>query len=124
MEKVILIGDKEVKLKATAGTMTRYRMYFRRDFLKDLFSLQAKLKEVENSDVVTQFNVMDLEMFERIAWVMAKTADNSIPSIEFWLDDFEMFTITQILPEILGLVNDNMLQQTESKKKLVEVANH
>lgn len=124
MEKVILIGDKKVKLKATAGTMTRYRMYFKRDFLKDLFALQDKLQKVSNSDVITQFNVMDLEMFERLAWVMAKTADNNIPDLEFWLDGFDMFSITQILPEILGLVSDNILQQTESKKKLAQTVNH
>lgn len=124
MEKVIFVGNKEVKFKATAGTLTRYRMYFNGDFIKDLMKLNEKLSKVADKNSIEQFNAIDLDMFEKIAWTMAKTADNNIPNREVWLDDFETFSIIQILPEIMQLMIDNMNQQTESKKKLVEVANH
>ena len=45
-------------------------------------------------------------MFENIAYVMAKHADDSIPnSLDEWLDKFNGFSIYQILPEIIKLGN-------------------
>ena len=115
MEKIIKIGNKEIKMRSTAGTMLRYRNYFNRDFLKDLISLQSKLNnKIEQGK---EFEVIDLEMFEKIAWCMAKTADNSIPDIENWLDEFDTFDIMQVLPEIMSLLVANM-EQINDKKKL------
>jgi len=118
MERVINVSGKDVKFKATAGTLARYRMYFKRDLLKDLMKLSKKLEKIKDSD--EQFEMLDLEVFEYIAWTMAKTADNNIPALENWLDDFDTFSIIQILPEIIQLMTDNMSQESESKKKLVE----
>lgn len=120
MERTLSISGKEVKLKSTAGTMMRYRNNFNRDFLKDLINLQEKLKErTENG---TQFQAVDLDIFEKIAWCMAKTADDSIPQIENWLDQFETFDIMQVLPQIMELLVGNMEQvnNTQSKKKDTE----
>lgn len=118
MEKVLTIGDKQIKMKSTAGTMMRYRNNFNRDFIKDLVSLQTKLnKKIETG---TEFEAFDLDLFEKIAWCMAKTADNSIPDIENWLDEFETFDIMQVLPEIMGLLIANM-EQINDKKKQAEV---
>lgn len=115
MEKTLNIGGKEVKLKSTAGTMMRYRNNFNRDFIKDLVSLQGKL--TSKLDNGTEFDALDLDMFEKIAWCMAKTSDNNIPDIEHWLDEFETFDIMQVLPEIMELLVANMEQVNESKKK-------
>lgn len=121
MEKVLVIGGKEVKMKSTAGTMMRYRNNFNRDFIKDLLKLQKKLTEkIEDG---TQFEAIDLDIFEKIAWCMAKTSDNNIPDIEHWLDEFESFDIMQVLPEIMELLVSNMEQVNESKKKLEVIQN-
>ena len=117
MEKVINIGGKEIKLKSTAGTMMRYRNNFNRDFIKDLISLQTKLQE--KAETGTQFEALDLDLFEKIAWCMAKTADDSIPDIENWLDEFDTFDIMQVLPELMNLLVANM-EQINAKKKTVE----
>lgn len=114
MEKIVKIGGKEIKLKSTAGTMMRYRNYFNRDFLKDLISLQTKLNE--RTEKGSQFDALELDMFEKVAWCMAKTADDNIPSIEKWLDDFETFDIMQILPQIMELLVSNMAQINDKKK--------
>ena len=54
---------------------------------------------------------------------MAYHADSTIPkSIDDWLDQFEMFSIYQILPEILELWGDNLLTDIKSKKELAEVS--
>ena len=50
---------------------------------------------------------------------MAYHADHSIPgNIDDWLDQFDMFSIYEILPEILKLWGDNMLAEVQSKKEL------
>lgn len=117
MEKTLNIGNKEIKMKSTAGTMMRYRNNFNRDFIKDLMNLQKKLtNKIDNG---TEFEAIDLDIFEKIAWCMAKTADNNIPDIENWLDQFDTFDIMQVLPEIMELLVANM-EQINSKKKIEE----
>lgn len=115
MEKVLNIGGKEIKMKSTAGTMMRYRNNFNRDFIKDLVKLQGKLSDkLEKGE---EFEALDLDLFEKIAWCMAKTADDSIPDIEHWLDEFDTFDIMQVLPELMNLLVANM-EQINIKKKL------
>ena len=64
-----------------------------------------------------------MEIFENVAYVMAYHADNSIPSnIDEWLDQFEMFSIYEILPEILELWGSNLQTDIESKKNFQKVA--
>lgn len=119
MEKVIKIGNKDVKLKSTAGTLRIYRTKFRRDLMCDL----AKLTKVMTKKDKVDFNVLDLEMFENIAYVMAWQADQTIPAtVEEWLEDFETFSIYEILPEIIELWNLTNLSIETSKKNLVAVA--
>ena len=48
---------------------------------------------------------------------MAWHADPTIPgTIEEWLDEFEMFSIYQVLPEILELWGANLVTDIESEK--------
>ena len=70
-----------------------------------------------------EFQIEDLEIFENVAYIMAYHADNSIPStIEEWLDQFEMFSIYEVLPQILELWGDNMQTDIAAKKGLAEVS--
>ena len=62
-------------------------------------------------------DIDDLEIFENVAYIMAWHADPSIPgTIDEWLEDFEMFSIYEILPEILKLWGDNLITQVDVKK--------
>lgn len=64
----------------------------------------------------------DLEIFENVAYIMAYHADNSIPaSIDEWLDQFDMFSIYEVLPQILELWGDNLATEVAAKKGLAEV---
>lgn len=48
---------------------------------------------------------------------MAYHADPTIPgTIEDWLDQFDMFSIYQVLPEILEMWGTNMMTDVASKK--------
>lgn len=124
MEKIINIGGKDVKFKASAGTLYRYRMYFKSDMIKDFIHLKNKVSNKElNSE--EQLEVVDLELFERIAWVLAKTGDDNIKPIEQWLDDFDSFSIYQILPQLSDMIIENFRGANQEKKNIIpqEIAN-
>ena len=106
LEKAITIGDKQVKFRSSATIPRLYRAKFKRDIFKDLSRLESSYKG--NSDDGSSFEIEDLEIFENVAYIMAYHADHSIPAtIEEWLDEFEMFSIYQALPEILELWGAN-----------------
>ena len=70
-----------------------------------------------------ELQIEDLEIFENVAYIMAYHADHSIPgTIDEWLDQFEMFSIYEVLPEILELWGTNLITDVESKKNLQRVA--
>ena len=111
MEKVININGKEVGFKATASTTKRYRDKFNRDLFKDISLLVPKMNE-------QSLSVDDLECFMNIAYIMAWQYDNSIPADpNDWLDQFEMFDIYLVLPQIIELWGLNTEQIEKPKKK-------
>lgn len=121
LKKVIKIGDKEVAFRSSATIPRLYRAKFKRDIFKDLSKLESSYKD--NSEEGSSFAIDDLEIFENVAYIMAYHADNNIPgNIDDWLDQFEMFSIYEVLPEILSLWGTNLMTDVESKKNLVEVA--
>lgn len=113
MERIISVGGKEVGFKATASTTKRYREKFNRDLFRDINSLLPKVSSEE-------LTVDDLECFQNIAYIMAWQYDNGIPSDpDDWLDQFEMFDIYMILPQIIELWGLNT-QELETPKKKAE----
>ena len=114
MEKVLNISGKQVKMAATAGLVRRYRNQFQRDFILDLKNLQTAA--INKQDKGEEFAVETLEIFENMSWCMAKAADNSIPDIDSWLDQFDTFSIMEVLPEIMDLLVANM-ESINGKKK-------
>ncbi len=114
-EKTIVISGKEVRFRSSAAIPRLYRIKFKRDIFKDLTKLEASYKSKTNDNENLQ--IEDLEIFENVAYIMAFHADPSIPgTIEEWLDEFEMFSIYQVLPQILELWGANLVTDIESKK--------
>ena len=121
IEKEIDVGGKKVLFRSSAAIPRIYRLKFKRDIFKDLSKLEKSYSKKETDD--EDFEIEDLEIFENVAYIMAYHADSTIPkSIDDWLDQFEMFSIYQILPEILELWGDNLLTDIKSKKELAEVS--
>lgn len=118
MEKLIEIDGKQVPFKATARTPVLYRSIFGKDIFKDLVRLTDKVKKAtENNASESVLDDETLQVFLNIAYIMARQADKTIPSdMGEWLDQFSMFSIYQILPELLELWNMNMTQISEAKK--------
>nr|WP_330413641.1 hypothetical protein [Coprococcus sp. AF21-14LB] len=64
-------------------------------------------------------DTFSLEMFENIAYVMAKHADANIPDTpEEWLDGFNTFFIYQVLPQLIELWGLNVQTDVSAKKKV------
>lgn len=119
MRKTIEIDGQQVPFKASAAIPRIYRMKFQRDIYKDLASLEKAIsKETEE---VSNLDMFSLEMFENIAYVMAKHADPSIPdSPEEWLDNFNTFSIYQVLPKLIELWGLNVKTDVEAKKNFAQ----
>ena len=121
IEKTIDISGQQVKFRSSATIPRLYRIKFKRDIFKDLTKLEKAYSKKAGKDEDMQID--DLEIFENVAYIMAYHADPTIPkTIDEWLDQFEMFSIYQVLPEILELWGSNMITDIESKKGLAEVS--
>ena len=111
-DKIITIDGREVGFGATALTPRLYRHKIGRDIIQDLNSLRKAYAKAaalpadatEEEKKEAQLSVLDLEIFENAAWVMARQYDANVPgSPEEWLDGFATFSIYEILPGIREL---------------------
>ena len=115
LEKIIKVDGKDVKFRSSATVPRLYRIKFGRDIFKDLAKLEKAYKGKEEDGEELQID--DLEIFENVAYVMAFHADPTIPgTIDEWLDQFEMFSIYEVLPEILKLWGTNLITDAKAKK--------
>ncbi len=122
LTKTIEIDGKQVTFRASAAIPRLYRIKFGRDIYKDLAALQRALNA--SSEDESTMDVFSLEMFENIAFSMARHADpKGVPdTAEEWLDGFNVFSIYQVLPELLDLWGMNVAQTVESKKNFARVS--
>lgn len=122
MEKTITIDGKKVTFKATGGIGYRYKAQFGSEFLADV----AKLEDFMNSAEVKQkkskrpdgkiviekveeydYTKLSLESMYNLLWTLAKTADESIPGPQEWLDSFDKFPVMDIYGQISDILTDN-----------------
>ena len=117
--KKIEIDGQMVAFKASAAIPRIYRLKFQRDIYKDLRALEKSVgKGIEES---SNLDLFSLEMFENIAFVMAKHAEPSIPDTpEEWLDGFNTFSIYQVLPQLIELWGLNVQTDVEAKKNFAQ----
>ena len=114
------IDGKQVPFKASAAIPRIYRIKFNRDIYKDLRSLEKAVGEGDEEN--SNLDLFSLEMFENIAYVMAKHADPNIPDTpDEWLDEFNTFSIYQVLPSIIELWGLNVQTEVESKKNFAQL---
>lgn len=119
MEKTIIIDGKEVKMKSSAAVPRMYRKQFGRDIFKDMMELKKDVDKKKNRN--REIPIESLEMFENVAYVMAKHADwKNVPNnIMEWMEGFETFSIYEVLPEIMSLWDLNNKKLEDPKKNSV-----
>ena len=114
--KQIEIDGRQVTFKASAALPRVYRLKFGRDIFEDI----AKLKTATEgeSPAASALSPETLNLFEDVAYTMAKHADESVPdTVEEWLDQFDVFSIYFILPQIVELWRLNEKTTVPPKKK-------
>ena len=122
MERTIKIDGKDVAFRCTAGTARRYRLLFGKDLIVDAQKLVDDLnKAKEDAEKAGRDDLRIspdiLITFENLAYVMAKQANPEIPDTpDEWLDSFGMFSIYEILPQVIDLWVSSF-QGIESVKK-------
>ena len=68
-------------------------------------------------------DIESLEVFENIAYIMAKHADpENVPdNPDEWLEAFNTFSIYEVLPQLIELWGLNVETQAESKKNIAKL---
>ena len=101
MDKIAIISGKEVTFRSVATLPRMYKMYFQRDFFEDLnlmsdiqYVIKNVLKEGKEENV-----------FEKLAWVMAKSYDPSLPDVERWKATFDEFNMKDVVKEVQGILS-------------------
>lgn len=114
----IEIDGRPVKFRASAAIPRMYRNKFGRDIYRDLARLQKAMEGADSEN--STLDNFSLEIFESLAWLSAKHADpNNVPDDpDEWLDQFNTFSIYEILPQIIELWGLNVEQQVNAKKNL------
>lgn len=121
IKKTITIDGIEIPFKASATLPRLYRAKFRKDIFKDFAALKTSVDE--NDEQESGLDIDSLEVFENIAWTMAKHADpQNVPdNPDDWLEQFNTFSIYEVLPQLFELWGLNLETQAESKKSLARL---
>ncbi len=121
IKKNIIVDGIEVPFKASAAVPRLYRLKFHRDIYKDFAALQTNVKEGDEEN--STLDIESLEVFENIAFIMAKHADpENVPdNPDDFLEQFNTFSIYEILPQLIELWGLNTATQVESKKNIAKL---
>lgn len=115
MEKTIEIDGKKVRFKSNGATPLRYKAQFGKDYFKEILKL-APLQKLQGNQSITSEDMqhLDFEVFYNISWIMAKTADPTIAEPMEWLEQFDVFPMGEVIPELQDLMMASF--QTTKKK--------
>lgn len=121
IKKNITVDSIEVPFKASAAVPRLYRLKFGRDIYKDFAALQTSVKEGDEEN--STLDIESLEVFENIAFIMAKHAgpENVPDNPDDFLEQFNTFSIYEILPQLIELWGLNTATQVESKKNIAKL---
>ena len=121
IQKNITIDGIDVPFKASAAVPRLYRMKFRRDIYQDFAALQKSVGE--NTEESSALDIESLEVFENIAYIMAKHAapENVPDNPDDFLEQFNTFSIYEILPQLIDLWGLNVETQVKSKKNIARL---
>lgn len=144
MEKVIKIGEHDVKLNNNVAWTMEYRDQFGKDIIPALMPVLASMIEgvssviaeagadkieIESLATAIEGRSMDilLPLFQvefvdtiiNVTWAMAKAADENIDPPKRWVRQFETFPLDVIVPSVYelifkGFVSSKNLQRLKS----------
>ena len=141
MEKIIKIGNKEVRLNNNVAWTMEYRDQFGKDIVPALMPVLASIVEGVSTIVsesgggtITAADIADavqgrsmevlLPLFQvefvdtiiNVTWAMAKAADEDIEPPKKWVRQFEEFPLDVIVPAVYELVLKGFVSSKNLKR--------
>ena len=130
MEKIITIGDKEVKLSNNVAWTMEYRDQFNKDVLEAIMPIVTTMVETVTTiineagtggeiDIKAISAALDGKAFDitlpltqlgftdsviNVVWAMAKAADPTIEPPRQWVRQFDTFPLDEIVPKVGEMV--------------------
>lgn len=130
MEKIIKIGEHDVRLNNNIGWVMEYRDQFGKDILPVIMpfitsmieSVSTVIADADNNGEITTTTIAEalsgrsldvvlplyqadfVDLVINVIWAMAKTADDTIEPPKKWVRQFEGFYLDEILPDVLDMV--------------------
>ena len=141
MEKIIKIGNKEVRLNNNVAWTMEYRDQFGKDIVPALMPVLASIVEGVSTIVsesgggtITAADIADavqgrsmevlLPLFQvefvdaiiNVTWAMAKAADEDIEPPKKWVRQFEEFPLDVVVPAVYELVLKGFVSSKNLKR--------
>lgn len=116
MEKIIEFSGQKITFRATMRTLLIYKRQTGREYLADAAELRKIISTGDDGKPlldakgkpIIDLAALNTEALCGVAWAMAKTADNSIPPMDDWLDQFDEFPMLEILTELFPMLSAAM----------------
>ncbi len=110
MDTTVVIGGKEMKLRANALLPRKYRHFFNRDLFSDMKKLQSKTAEGED---------FDGELLENMTWLMLREAGEPVGDTpEEWLASIDdVLEVYLVQPQVIELWARSQATTAVPKKK-------
>ena len=141
MEKVINIGEHEVKLNNNVAWTMEYRDQFGKDIVPALMPVIASMLEGVSSVIaeagaekiemdalasalegrameilMPMFQVEFVDTIINVTWAMAKAADENIDPPKRWVRQFETFPLDVIVPAVYELIFKGFVSSKNLKR--------
>lgn len=115
METILKIAKIEIPVKSSADIPRMYRKRFNTDLFVSLAQFELAIQQDPTAYVRSDV----IEMFENLAYCMAKSADKSITDdVEEWLAQFDdAMAIFNAIPQILAIWRNENKTTSKIKKK-------
>lgn len=130
MEKIIQIGNKDVKLSNNISWAIIYRNQFGQDIIPSLMPMVAGALDIVSGmlsesdeegkvnlksvaaladgdaliNAVAHLGGVEFVDFINLTWALAKSADESIPDPMTWVKGFDSFALDDIAPTVAELI--------------------
>lgn len=120
MEMTLKISGQDVTFKKNGATMLMYKQLFGREYFADLAKIirsknilsganqnaaskkkarkapDAEMTDEELVEIASQLEQLDLEVYYKLLYVLAKAADPDIPDMLTWLAGFDEFDVISV----------------------------
>lgn len=125
MQKIINIDGQDILLKVNGGFLIDYKMRFKKDVFQEFFKIANALSNTDEDNSLSVMSTLDMGTIYNIIYLMAKTADNSIPDepVE-WFRKFDSFPIADILTDAIELMAESFIGDGQKKTKMKLTKDH